>query len=158
MRKLPPGFAALLFILSVENAIAFEKPEQERSIRPTQAELEGFKLPLPEGPASVDVPASGSAAFEVSGIGLFAASAADFATTEWGLSRGLQEGNPVASQRGIRLVHHVLGPAAVYWTTEHLQKSGRTKLAIGLRVALMAAYSYAAIHNLHQVGGAPTAP
>jgi hypothetical protein len=157
MRKLPPGFAALLFVLSVENATASEKPEQERSVQPTKDELESFQLPRPEA-APVDVPESGSAAFEVSGIGLFAASAADFATTEWGLSRGLQEGNPVASQRGIRLAHHVLGPAAVYWTTEHLQKSGRTKLAIGLRVALMAAYSYAAIHNLHQAGGVPTTP
>jgi hypothetical protein len=49
-----------------------------------------------------------------------------------------------------------VGPAAVYWTTERLQKSGRTKLALGLRIALMAAYSYAAVHNLGQVSGVPT--
>jgi hypothetical protein len=52
----------------------------------------------------------------------------------------------------------VVGPAAVYWTTERLQKSGKTKLALGLRIALMAAYSYAAIHNLRQVGGLPVSP
>ncbi len=54
-------------------------------------------------------------------------------------------------------MHHVVGPAAVYWTTERLQKSGRTKLALGLRIALVAAYGYAFVHNLRQVRGlAPT--
>lgn len=155
MWKLPPGFAILLFLLAAENARATVKPDQERPIQPTQEEIESFELPPPNRPAEVSIPDDSSAIFEFSGVGLLAASAADFATTEWGLSRGLQEGNPVASQRGIRLVHHVVGPAAVYWTTERLQKSGKTKLALGLRVALMAAYSYAAIHNLRQVEGAP---
>lgn len=155
MSKLPPGFAILLFLLTAENALATEKPDQERPIQPTQEEIESFELPPPNLPAEVSIPADGSPIFEFSGVGLFAASAADFATTEWGLSRGLQEGNPVASQRGIRLVHHVVGPAALYWTTERLQKSGKTKLALGLRIAVMAAYSYAAIHNLRQVEGLP---
>jgi len=152
MSKLPPGFAILLFLLTAENALATEKPDQKRPIQPTQDEIESFELPPPNLPA---IPADSSPIFEFSGVGLFAASAADFATTEWGLSRGLQEGNPVASQRGIRLVHHVVGPAALYWTTERLQKSGKTKLALGLRIAVMAAYSYAAIHNLRQVEGLP---
>ena len=155
MSKLPPGFAILLFLLTAENALATEKPDQKRPIQPTQDEIESFELPPPNGPAEVSIPADSSPIFEFSGVGLFAASAADFATTEWGLSRGLQEGNPVASQRGIRLVHHVVGPAALYWTTERLQKSGKTKLALGLRIAVMAAYSYAAIHNLRQVEGLP---
>lgn len=159
MSKLPPGFATLLYLLSAGNAFASEKPDQKRLVQPTQAELESFELPPPEVPAAdISIPSDGSAVFNVSGIGLFAASAADFATTEWGLSQGLQEGNPVASQRGIRLVHHVIGPAAVYWTTERLQRSGKTKLALGLRIGLMAAYGYAAVYNLHQVGGLPVAP
>jgi hypothetical protein len=162
MRKLPPGFAALFLFVSAEQALSSEKPEQPRPIQPTAAELESFELPPPPLPAAaqveVDVPAAGSAAFEMSGVGLFAASAADFATTEWGISRGLHEGNPVASQRGVRLVHHVVGPAAVFWATERLQKSGRTKLALGLRIALMAAYGYAAVHNLRQVNGIPVTP
>ena len=159
MSKLPPGFAALLLLAATQNALASDKPEQKRPIQPTQAEIESFELPSPGRPAAeVSIPADRSPIFEFSGVGLFAASAADFATTEWGLSRGLQEGNPVASQRGMRLVHHVVGPAAVYWTTERLQKSGRTKLALGLRIALMAAYSYAAVHNLRQVGSLPVVP
>jgi hypothetical protein len=146
----------LLFLLAASNAFSTEEPERERTIQPTPDELERFELPRPETPASLS--AEGSPLFEFSGVGLFAASAADFATTELGLSRGLQEGNPVASQRGVRLVHHVVGPAAVYWTTERLQKSGKTRLALGLRIALMAAYSYAAIHNLRQVGSLPVSP
>jgi hypothetical protein len=148
-----------LFFLAAPNALATEKPEQERPIQPTRDEIESFELPAPEVPlAGASLPADSSPIFDFSGVGLFAASAADFATTEWGLSRGLQEGNPVASQRGVRLVHHVVGPTAVYWATERLQKSGKTKLALGLRIALMAAYSYAAVHNLRQVGGIPVTP
>ena len=151
MSNLPSGFAMLLFLVAAE-------PEQERPIQPTQDEIEGFELPPTNRPLEGSIPTDNSPIFEFSGVGLFAASAADFATTEWGLSRGLQEGNPVASQRGVRLLHHVVGPAAVYWTTERLQRSGKTKLALGLRIALMAAYSYAAIHNLHQVNGVPVTP
>ena len=159
MSKLPPGFATLLFLAATQNALASDKPEQQRPIQPTQAEIESFELPSPGRPAAeISIPSGSSPIFAFSGAGLFAASAADFATTEWGLSRGLQEGNPVASQRGMRLVHHVVGPAAVYWTTERLQKNGRTKLALGLRIALMAAYSYAAVHNLRQVGSLPVTP
>jgi hypothetical protein len=138
----------LLFLVAAE-------PRETRPIAPTQTEIESFQLPRP---TEVSIPDGGSPMFQVSGVGLFAASAADFATTEWGLSRGLQEGNPVASQRGVRLLHHVLGPAAVYWTTERLQKSGKTKLALGLRIGLMAAYSYAALHNLRQTGSIPLTP
>lgn len=149
MSKLPPGFATLVLFLVPVSAVA----SGNRLILPTQEEIESFALPQP--PPEISLSTDDSVWFEASGFGLFAASAADFATTEWGLARGFQEGNPVASQRGIRLVHHVVGPAAVYWATERLQKKGKTKLALGLRIALMAAYSYAAAHNLGQVGGAP---
>ncbi len=148
MPNLPSGLALLLLLASAE-------PQQMRPIEPTEAELESFQLPRP---AEISTPDRGSPMFELSGVGLFAASAADFATTEWGLSRGLQEGNPVASQRGVRLLHHVLGPAAVYWTTERLEKNGKAKLALGLRIGLMAAYSYAALHNLRKTGSTPIAP
>jgi hypothetical protein len=148
----------LLFLLAAAGAFSTEEPER-RPIEPTPDELERFELPPPDLPAvEISLLSESSPIFHLSGVGLFAASAADFATTEWGISRGLQEGNPVASQRGIRLVHHVVGPAAVYWTTERLRKSGKTKLALGLRIALMAAYSYAAIHNLRQVGSLPVSP
>jgi hypothetical protein len=129
----------LLLLLAAE-------PER-REIQPTQQELERFQLPR-TATDGLDLQTDVSSLFKISGWGMFTASAADFATTELGISRGLQEGNPVASNRGARLIHHVLGPAAVYWTSDRLQKNGKPRLALGLRLALMAAYSYAAIHNL----------
>jgi hypothetical protein len=148
MPKLPPGFAMVVLFVA-GGALASER----RSVQPTPEEIESFEVPRPA--AEIALSGDNSLLFEATGLGLFAASAADFASTEMGLSRGLQEGNPVASQRAIRLAHHVVGPALVYWSTERLQKSGKKKLALGLRIALMAAYSYAAAHNLGQVGGIP---
>jgi hypothetical protein len=149
MSKLPPGFAAVLLLLVPASASASER----RSVEPTQEEIESFELPPPG--SEISLSGEGSPWFDATGVGIFAASAADFATTELGLSRGLQEGNPAASHRGIRALHHVVGPAVVYWSTERLQRSGRTRLALGLRIALMAAYSFAAVHNLGQVSGVP---
>jgi hypothetical protein len=45
----------------------------------------------------------------------------------------------------------VVAPAVVYWTTEEMHKRGRRKLALALRIGLMVAYSYAAIHNIRTV-------
>jgi hypothetical protein len=136
----------LLLLLAAE-------PER-RDIQPTPRDLERFQVPRAASADAVELRTDGTPLFKISGVGMFAASAADFATTEMGLSRGFQEGNPIASNRGARLVHHLLGPAAVYWTSDRLQKNGKPRLALGLRLALMAAYSYAAIHNL-RVSGEP---
>jgi hypothetical protein len=95
-----------------------------------------------------------SSFFRITGVGLFAASAGDLATTEWGLKYpGLYEGNPMADNRGVRIATHVLAPAIVWWTTEKMHKAGRKKLALGIRIGLMVAYSYAAIHNVRMVHG-----
>ena len=124
---------------------------QTRSVEPTESELAQFQL-TPER----DYFDSGdSPAFRVSGVGMFAASAADLITTEQGLSQGLSEGNPAASQRGLRIATHVVGPMAVYYATERLQKAGKTKSALLLRISLMAAYSYAAIHNARLISTTP---
>ena len=96
-------------------------------------------------------PSEPSFMFRSLGVGMFAASATDVATTEWGLRRGYSEGNPLATTRSVRVAHHVVGPAAVWWTSEQLHRSGKRKLAWSLRIALMAAYSYAAIHNARRI-------
>lgn len=167
------GVSALLLTLAASPLAALEEraddapgeaddstPSAPRSVEPTDEEIARYQLPQTDILAPVDatfVPEP-SPMFQVSGFGMFAASAADFTSTELGISRGLQEGNPVASDRGMRLVHHVVGPAAVWWTTERLQRQGKTKLALGLRVALMAAYGYATLHNMRQVSGLPASP
>ncbi len=96
----------------------------------------------------------GGSFFRITGVGMFAASAGDMATTEWGLRYpGLHEGNPMAGNRGVRIATHVIAPAVVWWTTEKIHKAGRKKLALGIRIGLMVAYSYAAMHNVRMVHG-----
>ena len=126
--------------------------EQTRTIEPTESELARYQLtPGRDYFGESD----SSPALRVSGVGMFAASAADLITTEHGLSQGFAEGNPAASHRGLRIATHVVGPMAVYYATEKLQSAGKTKTALLLRISLMAAYSYAAIHNARLIGAAP---
>ena len=124
--------------------------EQTRTLEPTESELAQYQL-TPERDYLGE--SDSSPTLRVSGVGMFAASAADLITTERGLSQGLAEGNPAASQRGLRIATHVVGPMAVYYATESLQKAGKTALL--LRISLMAAYSYAAIHNARLIGASP---
>lgn len=126
--------------------------EQTRTIEPTQSELAQYQL-APKRDYLGE--SNSSPALRLSGVGMFAASAADLITTERGLSRGFAEGNPAASQRGIRIATHVVGPMAVYYATKKLQRAGKTKTALLLRVSLMAAYSYAAIYNARLIGASP---
>lgn len=161
------GCAAIAWSLALANAAAIEdhatpnhpeqREQQVRSLQPTSADLETFSLrPTDIGPTYDVLPdEGGSPLFQLTGLGMFAASGADFATTEIGLSRGLAEGNPIATNRSVRLLHHAIGPAAVWWTTAELQKRGKTKLATSLRIVLMAAYGYASLHNLRQVHSMP---
>jgi len=126
--------------------------EQTRTIEPTESELAEYQItPKRDYLGESD----SSPAFRVSGVGMFAASAADLITTERGLSQGFAEGNPAASQRGLRIATHVVGPMAVYYATEKLQRAGKTKTALLLRISLMAAYSYATIHNARLIGSSP---
>ena len=152
---------ALISILALTGA-AFaddtenENQQQPRPLEPTESDLESFRLPSPGGDSIIDD--GRSALFRASGVGMFAASAADIATTEWGLSQGLHEANPAASQRGVRLATHVVGPAVLYWASDRVARAGKPKLALGLRIGLMVAYSYAAIHNARLIQGSPGVP
>lgn len=131
-------------------------PDPRQSFEPRQSELAQFQI----SPVERDLIGGGSpsAPFVASGMSMFAASAADIATTEWGLSRGLVEGNPIVAQRGVRIATHVAGPLAVYWATEKLRKSGRGKLAWALRLSITAAYGFAAAHNARMIGQTPGTP
>lgn len=126
------------------------------SFEPTESELAQYQLP--GGQRDLIGGGDPSGAFVASGVSMFAASAADILTTEWGLSQGLVEGNPLVTQRGVRIATHVAGPLAVYWATEKLRRSGRGKLAWALRLSITAAYAFASVHNariIHQTTGVP---
>lgn len=92
--------------------------------------------------------------FKFTGGAMFAASAGDILTTEYGLGQpGIYESNAFADNRGIRIATHVVAPAVTWWATEKIHKKGHPKLAFAIRVGLMVAYSYAAIHNVRTVQG-----
>ena len=147
-------FSALALSLSLVGSEPAERSESEptRSIEPTQDELAQYQL-TPE--LDYYDGTTKSPALRLSALGMFAASAADLITTERGLSQGLAEGNPAASNRGLRIATHVAGPMAVYYATEKLQRAGKPKTALLLRVSLMVAYSYAAIHNARLINTTP---
>ena len=136
--------------------------EQEKQSDPPVVDLRERLARLSEGqiriqpvPRDLTLAASDDsgegALFRSFGVAMFAASAGDLVTTELGLARGHIEGNPIARSRGLRYSHHVAGPAAVWYTSRKLHRSGRTKLALLLRISLVAAYGYASIHNAHRI-------
>lgn len=144
--------SALALALTLTNGASTDDVQPRRSIEPTENELAQFRLTndvndLGDSPSTP--------LFRASGIGMFAASAADLVSTEYGLSQGLAEGNPAASERSLRIATHVVGPMAVYYASERLDRAGRTKTALLLRVSLMVAYSYAAIHNARLIHSSP---
>lgn len=130
-----------------------EKPQSEQT-RPALPRTGGSAASA--GLGDIDEIRPQSMLFRMLGSSLYAASGADLVTTEWGLTHPhLQEGNPLASNRAVRISTHVLGPATVHWTTEKLHQSGRRKLALILRIGVVAAYGYATVHNLRKVSSSP---
>ena len=90
------------------------------------------------------------------GATMFAASAGDIASTEWGLTKpGIYETNPLATNRNARVTAHVLVPTVVWWTTNKMRKNGHYKAALWIRIGVTAAYGYAVMNNLRTAGAAP---
>ena len=120
------GSISVLILAAQLAASPGSSDDPRTAIEPTQSELESFRIPGSEASHAIGGDES-SPILKATGWGMFAASAADLVTTEWGLSEGLSEGNPVASGRGVRIATHVVGPAAVWWTTERLERSGANR-------------------------------
>ena len=146
MKQITIG-VGLVFSLSLLSAsLAFSAETREK-----KKDDEEQKIILTQ-PPEIELITDGGGLFKFAGVGMFAASAGDIATTEWGLSQpGIYEANPASTQRGVRIATHVVAPAIVWWTTEKMHKQGRKKLALAIRIGLMVAYSYAAAHNLRTV-------
>jgi len=97
----------------------------------------------------------GQGLYRFFGATLFATSAGDLATTEWGITQpGVYESNPLAANRNIRVTAHVLVPTVVWWTTNKMQRNGHHQAALWLRIGVTAAYGYALMHNLRTAGAA----
>lgn len=88
--------------------------------------------------------------FRALGWGVYGASAADVISTEIALSRGAYEGNPFMRNRPLRISFHIGVPILVNYATEKARKKGHEKVALWMRIALVAGYSAVAVHNLRQ--------
>ena len=86
---------------------------------------------------------------------LFLASAGDGISTELALQvPGAHEQNLLLQNRWARVSAHAIAPAVIYWQTEKLYPEHRV-LAWTLRIATIALWSYATVHNLRQWRGPP---
>ncbi len=94
--------------------------------------------------------------FRMFGAGMFIASGADLASTEYALSLpGIHEANPLQRNRSIRFLSHAAAPVAMYYLTEKLHDSGKPKLALLARIGFTVGYSYVVMHNLRTAATAP---
>lgn len=134
-----------LLLLRSSSVVLADSPEPNKDDEEQQ-------IVIPRS-GEIDIPAKGTL-FKFTGAAMFAASAGDILTTEYGLRQpGIYEANAFADNRGLRIATHVVAPAVTWWATEKIHKKGHPELALAIRIGLMVAYSYAAIHNVRTVHG-----
>lgn len=86
--------------------------------------------------------------YQALGFATFGGSAGDILSTEYALAGGGSELNPLLQNRGVRIGSSVAFPVAANYLTEELRKDGHPRLALWLRVAVVALKGYAIVHNL----------
>jgi hypothetical protein len=86
--------------------------------------------------------------YQALGWAAFGGSAGDVLSTEYALSGGGYELNPIQQHRGVRIGSNVAFPFLVNHLTDELRKDGHPKLALWCRVAVVALKGYAIVHNL----------
>ena len=84
--------------------------------------------------------------FRALGWTTYGVSAADNISTEIALSKGAYEGNPFMRNRTVRIPYPIL----INYATEKARQKGHEKVALWMRIALIAGYGYVAAHNLRQ--------
>lgn len=86
--------------------------------------------------------------FRLLGTTAYFVSAGDYVSTHYALRNGYEELNPLQRNEGARLAAHVALPVLVNWGTAELHKDGHEKVALWIRIGMVAAYGYATAHNL----------
>jgi len=135
-------WSALLIGLVMGQA-AFGGADSARK-EPERKEKERLTMPMGSSSAALQ----GNSLFTGLGVGMFVAASGDAASTEWGLTRPyLYEANPLMRSRPIRIASHAVVPLVTWWASDHLHKNGQRKLALAMRIAVVAVYGYATLHN-----------
>ena len=91
-----------------------------------------------------------SALFRVMGWATYAGSAGDMVTTEYGLSHGAVELNPMAQNCLTRCAAHALIPPLVNFTTAKIYHSGHERTALWVRIGVNVFYGAVVVRNLRQ--------
>ena len=90
-----------------------------------------------------------SLAFRALGWATVATASTDLLSTQYVLSAGGYERNPLAT-KGIKgmIVGKAAATVAILYATEHLRKTDHEKAALWVRIATVAVWGYATAHNL----------
>ena len=161
-RRTFPGFLRIFMLLMVASRMLAASPRGVAEDKTRERKDEVGQLTEPAGPGNENTgllrvaerPKEPGKLYRLLGYGLYASSAADLASTEWGLERrGLVEANPLMANRSVRISAHVVAPAVTAWATDEVSRRGHEKLALYIRLGFTVLYSYAVIHNLRTIHG-----
>lgn len=84
-------------------------------------------------------------------VAVIGASAADLFSTEFALSAGCYEANPLMRERPVRIGLKAASTVAVLAGTEHLKRHGHSRAASVLRWSVAALWASAAVWNVYQM-------
>ena len=92
--------------------------------------------------------------YKTLGFALIGTSAGEAWSTEWALrSADVREANPLmATNTEARLALKISTTALVFVGSDYAHSKGHTRAALWLRIACVAGYGYATLHNLRTAG------
>ena len=112
--------------------------------------LFGLLIASPLAAQEQDAASKESKLFRVMGWATYGTSAADLATTEYGLAHGAVELNPLQQHCLSRCATHALIPPLVNFTTAKIYHSGHERTALWVRIGVNVFYGAVVVRNLRQ--------
>ncbi len=88
--------------------------------------------------------------FKILGWTTYGVMAGDVISTQYGLSRGFVEANPLQRNTAVRVSSHVAVAVLANHATARLHDAGHRKTALWMRVAIVAGYGYVTAMNLRR--------
>lgn len=90
--------------------------------------------------------------FRALGYAMFVSKGTDLLSTEYGISAGGYEVNPLMEHRPVRVASSIAAPIFVNWWTARMYPEN-PKLALLSRAIVVSLWSYATLHNLRNLRG-----
>ena len=88
--------------------------------------------------------------FKILGWTTYGVIAGDLASTEIGISQGAIEANPLMRNRAVRISSHAVVAVVANHATARLHRAGHEKMALWMRIAMVAGYGYIISRNMRQ--------